>query len=245
MQSEYPQKKSIEFILKQAFRYWSRTLIYQVIFSVLYILILFFTAAYFMNQFGITDQYFAAYQNYMQSKDIQAYQSEISKLSELPQFQHFFWILIGMNVFLYPLNLGLFKIFRKLDLGEKPEMADLFAGYSGINFFIYIGFYMFWFIIYLYAIPTVFLAIIWVFITLFCAPLMFFMNKRIFESISLSIKGLRIYFIEIIVCIFVAVLFKYIGVLTFFGMFFTFPFVNAMIYSLYKTIFTENQQKPQ
>jgi len=245
MQTEYPQKKPIEFILKQAFWYWNKTLLYQVIFSVLYILILFFTALYFMNQFGISDQYFAAYQKYITTKDFQAYQSEISKLSALPQFLHFFWILIGTIVFLYPLNLGLFKIFRKLDLGEKPEIADLFAGYSGINFFIYIGFYLFWFIIYLYTIPTIFLALIWVFITLFSAPLMFFMNKRIFETISLSIRGLRIYFIEIIVCIFIAVLFKYIGIVTFFGMFFTFPFVNAMIYSLYKTIYVENQQNPQ
>ena len=243
MQSDYPQKKSIDFFLKLAFWYWSKTLIYQLVFSIIYISILFLVAAYFMNYYGLSDLYFSAYQKYMQTKDLQAYQVEISKLSVLPEFQHFSWVIFGTVAFLYPMNLGLFKIFRKIDLKEKNHISDLFAGYNGSNFFAFVGFYLFWFVIYMYTIPTIFLAVIWVFITLFSAPLMFFMNKRIFETIPLSLKALRIYFIEIVVCILVAVVFKYIGVISFFGAFFTFPFVNAMIYSLYRTIFNENSQK--
>ena len=236
-----PQKKGIDFIIKLAFSYWQRTLLFQVLFSMLYLSVLFLVATFFMNQYGILDQYMAVYQEH--SQDIKAYQAEITKLAEQPEFQRFFWILFGTSVFLYPLNLGLFKIFRKLDLNEKPSVADLFAGYSGINFFIYTSFYLFWLIIYFYTLPTIILAVVWVLLTLFTAPLMFFTNRRIFETLSLSVRGLRLYFFEILVCMFVAVLFKYAGILTFFGMFFSFSFVTTMIYALYKVIFSEEAEK--
>jgi len=48
------------------------------------------------------------------------------------------------------------------------------------------------------------------------------------------------YFVEIMVCVIVAFLFKYLGFALFLiGGLFTFPFWNAMIYSLYKTVFSE------
>ena len=239
----YPQKKGIDFILKLAFSYWSRTLLYQVVFSVLFISVMVLVATYFMNEYGVLEQYAAVYQKFIQNQDVAEYQQNLTALGAKPEFQQLFWILFGTNVFLYPLNLGLFKMFRKLDLNEKPEITDLFAGYTGINFFIYISFYLFWFIIYMYSAPTIILGIIWIFITLFSAPLMFFMDKRIFETISLSVKGLRLYFIEIVVCILVAVLFKYIGIFTLVGALFTFPFVNAMIYALYQVVFAEKTEK--
>ena len=239
MQNQYPQKKGIDFILKSAFSYWSRTLIYQVVFSLLYISILALVALFFMQKLGIMEQYIQIYTEH--SKDLKVYQQEIAKLAGTPNFQKFFWIIFGTMVFLYPLNLGLFKIFRKLDLNEKPEITDLVAGYSGVNFFIYASYYLFWLIIYMYALPTIILAVIWIFITLFTAPLMFFTNKRTFETILLSLKGIRLYFIEIVICMLVAVIFKYIGVLTVFGMLFTLPFVNAMIYALYQVVFEEKQ----
>ena len=239
----YPQKKGIDFILKLAFSYWSRTLLYQVVFSVLFLSVMFLVATYFMNEYGILEQYTAVYQKFIQNQDMAEYQKNLNALGEKPEFQRLFWILFGTSVFLYPLNLGLFKIFRKLDLNEKPEITDMFAGYSGINFFIYISFYLFWLIIYLYSAPTIILAVIWIFITLFSAPLMFFMDKRIFETISLSVKGLRLYFIEIVVCMLVAILFKYIGIFTLVGALFTFPFVNAMIYALYQVVFAEKTEK--
>ncbi len=243
MQNDYPQKKGIDFLLKEAFRYWNQTLLYQIVFSLLYLSVLFLTVIYFANYYGILDGYMGAFQKFMQTRDIGAYQKMLDSVTQSPDFKKFTWIVFGTNVFLYPLNLGLFKIFRKLDLKEMPEITDLFAGYMGINFFIYIGFYMFWLYIYNVASSTIILGVVWVFITLFSAPLMFFMDKRIFETISLSIKALRLYFVEIVVCIIVAVAFKYMGVISVFGMIFTFPFVNAMIYALYKTIFSEKFEK--
>jgi hypothetical protein len=87
---------------------------------------------------------------------------------------------------------------------------------------------------------TIILPFVWVMITLFVAPLMFFQNKTIFEGIALNWKALKLYFIEILVCVIVAFLFKYIGFTLFLvGGLLTLPFWNAMIHSLYKTIFDE------
>jgi hypothetical protein len=58
--------------------------------------------------------------------------------------------------------------------------------------------------------PTIILPFIWVVVTIFVAPLMFF-NNRSFEAISLNFKALKSHFVEIFVCVIVAFLFKYVG----------------------------------
>jgi hypothetical protein len=170
------------------------------------------------------------------------YAEMMDKIIAYPDFRFFKLLLYFVLVFLYPLNLGFFKIYRKIDLGEKPELKDLFSGYNGSNFFIFAGYYIFWIIIFSYAMQTIVLGILWIFITLFSAPLMFFMDKRILETIGLNFKMLKIYFVEIFVGVFVAFFFKYLGLLFFgIGFLFTFPFYNAMIYALYRNIFTEKE----
>ncbi|SHH12167.1 hypothetical protein SAMN05421866_2204 [Chryseobacterium oranimense] len=238
MQSRYPQKPGIDFILKQAFFYWSKTLFFQLIFSIFYFGI-FFTVVFFLDgKYGILAQYAEAAKY---AKDgLEAYSVQILKIQANPGFQYFSWAIIGTSVFLYPLNLGFYQIYRKIDLNEKLELGDLLAGYNGINFFKYIGYYIFWLFVYIYTFQTIILAVIWIFVTILVAPLMFFNNKRIFEAIPLNLQALRTYFLEIFVCVIVAVIFKYVGFALFFvGGLFTFPFWNAMIYSLYKTIFSE------
>ena len=239
MQQSYPQKKGIEQFLKEAFGYWSRTLVYQVLFSLVYFSVFFLVFYYSNVQLGLLEKYENLYVNY--SHDFTLYQQEAQKIAQTDEYVTFFWIMMGTLIFLYPLNLGLFKIFRKLDLGEKPEITDLFAGYSGVNFFLYISYAMLWFPVFMFSVQTLFLAGIWILITLFTAPLMFFMNKRIFETFSFNIKAIRMYLLEIIVCLFVAIAFKYIGMLTCIAALFTFPFTNAMIYALYKNIFNEGE----
>lgn len=239
MQQNYPPKAGIDALLKTAFSYWRRTLLMQLFFSLVYFSVLFLVFIYFSQSLGILEQYQDLVANY--AGDFSQYQKEAQKLAASDNYITFFWIMIGVKVFLYPLNLGFFKIYRKLDLKEKIEISDIFAGYSGINFFIYIGYALFWTFTYLFALQTIILAVVWVFLTLFTAPLMFFMNKRIFETISLNIKALKMYFVEILVCILIAFLFKYIGVFSVLGALFTFPFMNAMIYALYKIIFNETE----
>jgi hypothetical protein len=190
------------------------------------------------SKYGIMDQYI---ETAKYAKDgLQVYTAEIQKMLATDSFQNFSLWIMGTTIFLYPLNLGFYQIYRKIDLGEKIELGDLLVGYNGLNFFKYIGYYIFWYFIFAYTIQTIILGVLWVCITIFVAPMMFFMNKTIFESISLNLKALRMYFLEIFVCVIVAILFKYIGFALFFiGGLFTFPFWNAMIYSLYKTVFSE------
>ncbi|WP_294285323.1 hypothetical protein [uncultured Chryseobacterium sp.] len=238
MDSKYPQKPGLDFILKQAFFYWNKTLVFQLMFSIMYFGI-FLTVLFMCDmKYGIMGE-FNEVGKYMQD-GMKAYVEQLNKLVATDNYQNFSLWIMGTTIFLYPLNLGFFQIYRKMDMGEKPELSDLFAGYNGLNFFRYVSYYIFWYFIYRFTFPTIILAVVWVCITLFVAPMMFFMNKTIFESLSLSFKAMKVYFLEIIVCVMVAVIFKYIGfALLFVGGLFTFPFWNAVIYSLYKTIFSE------
>jgi hypothetical protein len=238
MQNKYPQKPGMDFILKQAFFYWNKTLIFQLAFSIIYFGIL-MTAFFICDaKYGITEQYVEAGKYVKNGSD--AYLAEIGKMYSTPEFQKFSLWITGTIIFLYPLNLGFYQIYKKVDLGEKPELGDLFVGYNGLNFFKYIGYFLFWYFVFAYTVQTIILGIAWVCLTIFVAPLMFFMDKRIFEAISLNFKALKVYFIEILVCVMVAFFFKYLGFALFLiGGLFTFPFWNAMIYSLYKTVFSE------
>ncbi|MHA6696739.1 hypothetical protein [Chryseobacterium sp. A301] len=233
----YPQKPGIESILKQAFSYWSRTLLYQVLFSLITFSVYIVVGYYFAVKYGIMDHYLSL--SARLSESMESYQQGVQEMTLLPNFMTFYWIMIATAVFLYPLNLGFFKMYRKMDLGEKPALQDLFAGYQGINFFIFTSYFLFWILIYLYTIPTVILGFAWVLLTLFTAPLMFFMSRKLFETIPLNFKGLKRYPLEIFVCCIVALLFKYIGLFTIVGAVFTYPFWNAMIYALYRRVFNE------
>ncbi|WP_291881592.1 hypothetical protein [Chryseobacterium sp.] len=238
MQNKYPQKPGIDFILKQAFFYWNKTLVFQLMFSIIYFAVFFTSLFFFASKYGIWDQQ----QELMDAFKIstEAYIKKAAELGATENSLYFRYAFLGTLVFLYPLNIGLFQIFKKIDLKEKLELSDLFVGYNGLNFFKYISYALFWFMVYAIVFGTFILPTVWVCITLFVAPLMFFDNKRSFEAISLNFKVLKSYFVEIFVCIIVAFLFKYIGFAVFFiGGLFTFPFWNAMIYSLYKTVFTD------
>lgn len=238
MQNKYPQKPGLDFILKQAFFYWNKTLVFQLAFSIIYFAIFFTSMFFFAEKFGIMDQQKELIDAYKVSMD--AYLAKTAELGKTEGSRYFSYCVLGTLVFLYPLNLGFFQIFRKLDLQENIEIGDLFAGYNGTNFFRYTSYGLFWFMIYGLGFNTIIIPFVWVCITIFVAPIMFFMNKTIFESISLNFKALKMYFLEIIVCVMVAVIFRYVGFALFFvGALFTFPFWNAMIYSLYKTIFSE------
>ncbi|SHI99383.1 hypothetical protein SAMN05443429_10781 [Cruoricaptor ignavus] len=231
-----PQRPSAADILRNAFGYWRRTLRYQVLFSLIYLSV-FLTAVFFgIAKTGIGQELLSISKLQPFSE---AYTQAVQALSRTPGFQRLSWLLMLTSVFLYPLNLGLMKIFRKMDLNEKVSAADILAGYQGANFFIFTGFYLFWSVVYSLLFSTVFLAYFWVIATVFCAPLMFFMNKKIFESISLSWRALRIFPAEIILCTAAAAIIKYAGIFSVAGAIFTLPFWNAVIYAMYKVMFSE------
>ncbi len=239
MQPNYPQKSGLEITLKKAFFYWSKTLLYHVLFSLVYFSVFFLVYYYVAERYGILEKMMTALQQ--NQNNFSAMNEAMRKISALPEYYNLSLALIFAMTFLYPLNLGFLQIFRKIDLGEKYGIEDLFVGYNGLNFFKYSSYFLFWIFVYQIALSTIILGVVWVYITLFTAPLMFFMEKRIFETINLNIKALKLFFVEISVAIFVAFAFRYFGAITIIGFLFTFPFWNAMIYSMYQKIFTENK----
>lgn len=238
MQEKYPQKPGLDFILKQAFYYWNRTLLFQVMFSIIYFAVFFTAFFFFVDYYGISSYNAELIDAFRKGQE--AYLEQVQKMGTTENVIYFDYAFSGILIFLYPLNLGFFQIYKKIDLKEPISLGDLFAGYNGLNFFRYVSYFLFWFMFFRLTTVTLIIPVFWVMVTLFVAPLMFFQNKTIFEAISINWKVLKMYFIEILVCVIVAFIFRYVGFALFFvGILFTFPFWNAMIYSLYKTIFTE------
>ena len=242
MEKNYPQKVGIQQLLKTAFTYWSSTLFYQISFSLLYFSLFFMGYFYLFQYFGLWDE--LSQHSDLLKTDFNAFNKKAEEVMQMPQAQSFLLAMFFLLAFLNPLNVGFYKIYRKIDLKEKPELNDLFAGYLGLDFFKFFGFYLFWMIIFSYANSLLFLGVVWLIITLFSVPLMFFMNVNTFEGIRITIKGLKQDFTTVLVCMLVAVLFSFSGLIVFgFGFLFTFPFWHAMIYTLYQTFFKENEPK--
>ena len=223
MDLQPPSGIGLDFLLKKAFGYWSKTLFYQLIFSITYFSIFFIVWFAVAQRYALLDDFSALFSR--QGASVSEIQTEFQKIIKMPEYYNLSLATIFVMAFLFPLNMGFFQIFRKMDLNEKVGMEDLFAGYNGFNFFKYSSYFLFWIFVYQYTMLTFVLGIAWVFVTIFVAPLMFFMNQRIFEAISLNFKALKLYPLEILVCVIVAILFRYSGMLIFlFGILFTFPF---------------------
>ena len=238
MENNTLQKPGIQEILKTAFGYWNKTLLYQLVYSLLYFSLFFLGYFYLFKHFGLWDE-FSKYSELVRT-DIPAFNKKMEEIARLPQARNFSLAFFFLLALINPLNVGLYKIYRKLDLKEPISMNDLFAGYLGFDFFKFFGFYLFWIIIFTYANALLILGLVWIFVTLFSIPLMFFQSVNTFEGINLTVKGLRKNFGTIITGVFVAMLFSFSGLLLFgFGFLFTFPFWNAMIYTLYQSIYKE------
>ena len=239
MEKNYPQKVGMQEILKTAFSYWNRTLFYQVAFSLLYFSLFFLGYFYLFKYFGLWDE--MSQHSELLKTDFPAFNKKMEEVALLPQTQSFLLGIFFLFAFLNPLNVGFYKIYRKLDLNEKVTMNDLFAGYLGFDFFKFFGFYLFWMIIFSYANSLLLLGVVWIILTLFSVPLMFFMNVNTIEGIKLTVKGLKQDFSTIVLSVLVAALFSLSGLLLFgVGFLFTFPFWHAMIYTLYQHNFKEN-----
>lgn len=144
----------------------------------------------------------------------------------------FLQVMIVIKAVIFPLNIGFFKIYRKLDLGEKPETGDLFAGFQGHYFFLFVIYSLAWSMINNFL--SVF-TLIWIPMMLFVPALMFFKGFNYFQSFKISVQTFQNNLILIFIATIVSILFSYCGfIVFFFGIFITFPFWNAMIYVLYK-----------
>lgn len=238
MKNQVSKKSNIEEVLRKAINYWALTLNMQIAFSVLYFSIIFLLTFYFFKYYGLMPEFLRLVK--IGESDIAAMQKGILEWSKTPNFVSFVIVFVIIKAAMFPLNIGLFNIYRKIDSKIPYNISDLFEGYRGFNFFKFLGFAIFWGFINLYANAFKPLVFIWVFITIFSAPLMYFMNVTIFESIRLSIKAIRLDFWTIFTCCFLACIFSYFGIVFFFaGILITYPFWNAVIYSMYQKYFNE------
>jgi hypothetical protein len=235
MENKLRRKSNIEKILREAVNYWAMTLNIQIIFSVLYFSIIFLLGFYFFKYYGLQEEFIRLVK--ISETDIPAAQEGIMKWAKDPNFSSFVIALVLIKAVMFPLNIGLFHIYRKIDDKLPYNISDLYEGFRGFNFFKFFGFAVFWGFINLYAHVSLVLVLFWILVTLFSAPLMFFMNVSIFESIRLTIKAFKIDFFTIFTCSCLAFLFSYVGIMFFFaGILITFPFWNAVIYSMYKSL---------
>ena len=189
MEKNYPQKAGLQQLLKSAFIYWNRTLFYQLSYSLIYFSLFFLGYFYLFRYMGLWDEV-RQYSDLAQT-DFPAFNKKMEEIALMPQTQRFvlgIFVLFGL---LNPLNVGLYSIYRKMDLKESISLNDLFAGYIGFNFFKFFGFYLFWIIIFSYANSLVVLGFVWIILTLFSVPLMFFMNVKTFEGIKLTCYALK------------------------------------------------------
>ena len=104
---------SLEVIFNDAFSYWKKTLLFQMLFSLLFFSILFTVVFFAANQFGIFEQYMEIFKN--NQGDMAGLQQEMKTLVQSPGYMSMAWTLIATMVFLFPLNMGFFKIFRKIE----------------------------------------------------------------------------------------------------------------------------------
>lgn len=239
MKNQTSNKSNIEEILRNAVNYWALTLNIQIIFSLLYFSTVYLLSFYFFKYYGLMPEFLKAVK--VGETDFAAMQKGILELQKTQNFASFLIVSVIIKALMFPLNIGFFAIYRKIDEKLPYSVSDLYAGYRGFNFFKFFGFAVFWGFIYLYAnMAFLPLVLVWAFITIFSAPLMFFMNVTIFESIRLTIKAIKIDFFTILICCILAGIFSYFGIVFFFvGILITFPFWNAVIYSMYQKYFNE------
>jgi hypothetical protein len=210
-----------------------------VLFSLVYFAVVASVAYFFSVKYGIFDQILGAVVEYNKSgQNYAEYQQNVAKIVATEEFSTFYFAVMAAVCFLFPLNMGFYEIYRKLDSKETIMVGDLFAGYRGINFFRFISYFVFWLFLYLLTARTLIIPIFWVFTTILVAPILYFSKFTFLNAVILNFKLLKVYFLEIFVCVIVAFVFKFAGLMLFLvGGLLTFPFWNAMIYSLFKEIF--------
>jgi len=221
----------------KAIEYWKKTIGYQIAFSLCFFTIYVGLNMFLYQNFGILEQ-ITSISEYLVN-DTERFMSDYSEIVSSEEFESVVLYMILVSAILFPLNIGFFNIYRKLDISEKISLRDLFIGYEGNNFFKFLGYSLFWGGIYhICKINPIFM-ILWILITLLVAPLLFLENKKIFEALKLSFKAFRLNILNFLLILILSVFGSYLGFLLFgIGIILTFPFWNAVLYVLYKEVFT-------
>ena len=79
--------------------------------------------------------------------DMQAYVKKLNELVGSKDVILFSLLNVFCSGLVFPLHIGFFKIFKKIDSKEGPVLGDLFEGYQGANFIKYAVYYILWMMI--------------------------------------------------------------------------------------------------
>lgn len=231
-------KISLDEVVNQSFKYWKATLKFQFIFGILYFSIAFTFSSFLLNYFEIDEKLNNIIP--LALKDIELFMKKAEALTSTKDYKTYEMFFIASLSLVYPLNIGFFKIYTLIDEKKNIASNELFEGYNGSAFFKFLGYFLFWGIINYFLKKTFFPAsFLWVFITIFVGPLLYFTPMKMLEAINLSAKVALANWAIVLPCAIIAFLFSYSGFLLFFvGFLFTYPFWNAIIYTLFKRFFS-------
>lgn len=229
-------KISLEEIISNASSYWKATLGYQALVTLLYFGII-ITAGIQLSYYYFGDQ--MAQLTPESLNNIETFLLQVNQMMSSENGSYFQLIMSLIKASMFPLQIGLFKIYTLLDEQKRPQISDLFDGYNGSNFFKFWGYALFWNVVFqiglnLFLIP----GILWVMATLFVGPLLYFTPMRMVEAIRLSAKVVFANLSIVLPCAIAAFIISYAGLMFFaIGFLFTFPIWSAIIYTLFKKFF--------
>lgn len=237
--NEASRKISLDYVIKQSFKYWKSTLFYQLVFTIVYFSTLTIFLIFLYQYFEIGSKIIEV-KPLLESSNAETSANgyiELLSSSNVRNLVYFFSVVASALV--YPLNIGFFKIYSLIDEQKPISLNYLFEGYLGNNFFKFLSYYLIWGTVFYLLKMSIFpFAFLWVAFTIFVAPLLFFTPMNLIEAMKISFKVVAGNFFVIAACSILAIIFSYSGFfLFFFGLLFTFPFWNAIIYTLFKSYF--------
>lgn len=226
---------SLSEIINQSFKYWKATLSFQLLVTVLYFGIIIISGVQLV-QYYFGDQLHSFTPSLLQHPE--KFNAKIRELLSTENGSYLQWALSLMKASMFPLFIGFFRVFSIIDEGRKPLFSDIFEGYKGGNFFKFLGYAIFWNVVFSLSLIFILPSFFWVYITLFVAPLLYFTPMRLMEAINISAKVALANWAIVVPASIIAFVFSYSGFLFFFfGFLFTFPFWNALIYTLFRKFF--------
>ncbi|MDO4763681.1 MAG: hypothetical protein Q4A00_04810 [Flavobacteriaceae bacterium] len=236
------QKTSTSEIISTSLTLWKKGMKYNLLFSILYFGLLAFFTSIVMVYTGMYEK-FTQLSNIL-TKNPEVFLRRAEGLAQTPEFATYTLLITICSGLVYPLHIGLMNVLRKSEQKEEVVFNDLLDGYNGMNFFKYASYYICWTMIYKYLLGISFLlgillGVLWVAITLFIVPIMYFKGEPMGSAMIWSAKIFKENFVLVLTGVMVAFLFSYLGILLFgVGYLLTFPFWCAMIYVLYNRIFS-------
>lgn len=234
--NEASRKISLDYVIKQSFKYWSSTLFYQLVFTFIYFSTLLIMGRFLMEYYEISPKISSI--SPLMYTDPDAFTVKFQEILLSENFKYFSMMIILATAIIFPLNIGFFKIYHQIDEKKEVNINDLFVGFSGSNFFKFFGYYLLWGGIYFYLKPLIIPGFLWIVFTIFVAPLLYFTPMNLTEAMKISFKVVASNFFVIAACSVLAIIFSYSGLFVFFfGFLLTFPFWNAIIYTLFKSYF--------